>query len=376
MPFVFAGVFALRHPKRLTRDLAAEVLPALLIPIALSLVLRWLVVGESIFINKDLMFVRNPLIDAPFWTSMWTAFAVLGTYVSKTFVPLGFSATYSFNHFPLVTNPLASAKALGGMASLLALLACIAHPRTRTSALGIGAAIFLLTYPLISRFAFKGMGGEILQEHWIYMPSVGFALMAAWVLMRLHRRSPAVAWVALAVIAAMYVPLAMQRNRVWRTEKAFYEALLIDAPDSVQAHLNIAIRAFNDHRLDIAKREALAAYRIHSGHHRLLNLLGRIALAEGQLPEAEAYFLESIHLRPQYPDTHKFYAFALAKQGMYQQSLQYVSKFLADHPGDAQLRFLAAVNLYKMGREEDLAGFLNWDPALSREESMKILEAF
>lgn len=371
-PVIFLVVAVMRAPvdwRRLARA-AVWYLPAF----GVYLLTRWLVLGSHWLARDDLYFTSNPLRTADFWSGTWTAFTIAAIYIGKTFFPVNLSATYNYNHLPLVTNPGTTPLVWLGVA-LLAGLCFVAWRGRRGSPAAVGAVVFLLSYALVSKFFFRS-SGEMVEEHWLYVPSIGLSLIAAVALERVWQAQRMVAVGLLVVMALGYGWVTVSRNTVWRSSETFYNAMVADAPNAITGHLNLAILYYQREDLEAAQRAIDTAKAIHADHPRLLNLQARMALRRGDVAAAEPLLLRSMQVRPQLPDAHKLYALTLALQGRYHESLTKTTIHLRAHPDDAQLRFLMAVNLYKLGRRQEAEAFLDWNPSLSADAAWATLESF
>ena len=116
------------------------------------------------------------------------------------------------------------------------------------------------------------------------------------------------------------------------------------------------------------------AYNIDKNHPRILILMGRIALHDRDLELAEKLFLKAVRLRPEYPEGNKMYAYTLAIQGRYAESMAWV--YAQRNSNDPQIRALMALNLYKLGRIDEAKQYFDWRADLTEPEKIKLLEDF
>lgn len=372
-PAMFFLIDMIRAPRTLTKYFRLALPYAIVL--ASYLFVRFKILGKYSFGHDELYFVSNPLQDADFWTGIWTAFKIAVIYIGKTFFPINLSSTYTYNHLSLVTNPLRSWEALLGMILLGFLAALIIKKSWRNSALGIGAVFFLISYLPISKFVLKGTG-EILEEHWMYFPSLGLSIVAAAVWVKLFSARRFIALLLLGLVLGVYAMATVTRNRTWSDPETFYKTMVKTAPNSMRGYLNLAIIYYNQEDRTRALLYADKTKTIYSDHPRLLNLYGRIALRDGDFVTAGQFFEKSLQIRPSLADTHKLYYLALAKQGRYEESLKHVLANLKNHPNDSQLLFLAAVNYYKLGDIQEAQKYFGWNPNLSFNEKLDVLERF
>ncbi len=378
IPFFFFGLDILQRGFKPTissiRSLLVTIVPYITISI-LYLSLRFLILKEYAFGKSDVYFTSNPLQDAEFWTHIFTAFTIAFIYISKTFIPLNLSATYTYNHLPYVSNLFLSWESLAGLTLLSLCIGIIFFKKTKNTPLWYGTTIFLLCYFPFSRFIFKD-SGEIVEEHWMYLPSLGLSLIFGHILFRIYQFKKKIAVISLLVILSIYGATTIVRNRVWRNEKTLYTSMIESAPHSISGHLFMADWYFRNKLYNNAQIEALKAFDIYPDHPRVLNLLGKLEMASGNFRQAEQFFIRSIALKPTLPESHKLYVRALSKQGRHEESVTRLVSYLKIAPLDPELRYLMAFNLYKLGRLEEATNYFDWRQDISYEEKIKLLEKF
>ncbi len=259
----------------------------------------------------------NPLLllQQPFRSL--AAFALLGRYITITFVPYGLGSDYSYGSL-LPSNSLLWLIGYSGVCALLFLLAFRVHV-TR-----LGTLWFLTAFALTSNIFFPI--GTIFGERLLYAPSVGLVLtfvslvaQSSW-----SRLGPPIAFGYLAV-TWWTIPL-------WRDNAALFSHQIEASPNSVKAQLNYGILLRNQGDLDGSQarlRAALAMYpqyadaafglasiytqkgltagaehwlhealKINASHTPSLQLLGRIYANRGELENAEKLFLQAVALDP------------------------------------------------------------------------------
>lgn len=175
--------------------------------------------------------------------------------------PVSLSADYSFAHITLVRSP-AEPRALVGLAALLVACAATMVLRRRPRAL-FWMALGMLPYGVVSNLPFPV--GTIFAERLLYLPSVAFAVGAAWLIAsRAPRTIPANTCRAVAALLIAGLGLrTVARNGVWRDNMTLAESMVASAPRSVQAHHLLANSLFDAGRYPEAVQEYQAALAIH-----------------------------------------------------------------------------------------------------------------
>lgn len=127
---------------------------------------------------------------------------------------------------------------------------------------------------------------ELVFEHRLYLPSVGFALLAGWLLFP-TRRVPA-AWrigLAAGLIAALGVA-TWWRNETWRDAQRFWEDATQKSPQSVRARVNLGVAYMRAAKVDEAIQQYQHALRLDPQHPLARTNLGLALVAAGRAEEA------------------------------------------------------------------------------------------
>jgi protein O-mannosyl-transferase len=164
---------------------------------------------------------------------------VLARYVSKLLLPLHFNFFYFTR--PIVTINLVSA------AAILLLVLLVALPfalREKAPLLAFGVAWFLLT--IAPALDINAVGENYFTERYLYIPSLGFAICAAWIwlwVIRKVRSRPALAaaWSALAVALIFCVVQIERRIPVFRDDLRLYQATVLVSPNSARLQAGLAL---------------------------------------------------------------------------------------------------------------------------------------
>ena len=348
------------------------------VPLAFYMALRVIAIGKYAWSNNTQeKFLINPLQQESFWTGIWTAFKIAYINIGKTIIPVNLSSDYGFNQITFAHNPFQSVTVWIGLGLLAALVYFVARKKWRWTAAGVGAMFFLVSYFFISKFFLRN-SGEMVEENWMYFPSLGFAMIMAYGAVWLYRRQKAAAIIIVAVVLAWYGWVVIRRNPTWRSEQSFFESMSATSPNSWQGHYNLAlVYGRDDQDVARAKQEAERAYQIYPKDLQDLLILAGIAINNDNDPElAIKYSNEALQINSQYVDAHKFLAYAMAKEGRYEEALPYLNILLQYRPNDRQFNLLAALCNYKLGRIAEARKHFGWDPTLTDQQKIEILDSF
>ncbi len=178
-------------------------------------------------------------------------------------------------------------------------------------------ALAWLALPLLPALIAVMLGHNVLADRYLYLPSVGVALIVALLISRLWERRW-LRWVPIGFVAA-WISLGaygtVTRNRVWRNELALWTDTVKKSPHAgvVQDGLGGALLAAG--RVD----EAMVHFRLAEGlDPKLPNFrlnLGLAYVKKGWIEQALAKFLEALQIWPDYPKAHYSAGLAYAQLG-------------------------------------------------------------
>ena len=290
----------------------------------------------------------NVLAGAPPVPRLLTALALVALYARRLVWPFRLSADYSYRQVELATGA-GDPRALAGVAVVAIAVALGVWGWRRARPVCLGVALAALPYAIVAN-VFVTIG-TLMAERLLYLPSVGFCLLAALALEALGRRlGGAMATGALAVaLLGCWVPATVLRNGVWRERRTFFETMVESAPRSARSHRELALvysdlglheRAIAELRLALAilpdeaidlydlgnvllragrPAEAIDAYRRSLAHDAglvpAMTNLGNAYSAAGDEPSAEVWFRAGLARAPRAFDLHLNLANSLIRQG-------------------------------------------------------------
>ena len=336
--------------------------------------MRFIALGNDLLTRDYVYFILDPIREADFATRIWTSFKIAFIYISKTYLPINLSTTYSYNHLRLVSNFFQSWEVWLGMLFLASLILLVIYKKTRATAVGIGALAFLVPYAILSKFFVQL--SEILSEKWMYLPSVGLSLMAGFVIYSLYKYRRWLGVAVLVVVLAIYAQVIIERRSIWLNQTTLGEGMVRDAPDSAFAHFTLSDAYYRQGKFKDAKSEIGKSLSIYEDYAPSMHLVALIALEEGNYTIAEKAIERATELRSGLPENYQLQALLFFKKGKYQASLDLISKLPKRIQEQPNMLFLLAINNYKLGRIDEAKKYLNWDNTTSEEEKLKILETF
>jgi Tfp pilus assembly protein PilF len=241
-------------------------------------------------------------------TAALTGVAMFGEYVRLVALPIRLSALHDYR---VVETPASPAFLAGALA--LAAFSWTAWRLRTTSEVPTGVALFVL--PLLPALYVPVVCEGIVAERYLYMPSIGAAVLATYVLSLLPRARVIIA----AIIASTFAVATVQRNAVWRDNVTLWADASQKVPDSAAVH----------------------------------EYYGHALLTGGDIVGATRELQRTIALKPDSPDARTNLALAFARLGRHEEALDLLRGVLVTHRKQASAYALAAWIMLQDGRIDD-----------------------
>jgi len=206
-------------------------------------------------------------------------------YLALLLFPMTLNADYSYNAFPVTTSwadPTAwLAVAIWGGLGVAWYRLLLRRPPA-----AFGGLWFLIALLPVSQIV---PHHDLMAEHFLYVPSVGVALLVAGLLEPVLSRPRPSAAVATACILALSV-LAVRtvvRNTDWKDELTLWSKTVRTAPEAAMARNNLGAAYLRRGQLSQAEEHLAAAVAIRSDLAVAHSNLGKLFLDRGDLARAE-----------------------------------------------------------------------------------------
>ena len=241
------------------------------------------------FGSKSMELMNNPFIklennnwvDFTFAEKISTIFFILGKYLQLLIVPYPLTNDYYPRQIPIMS--FGDWKAIISMLSYFLLVLGAIYYYKKNKIVSFGILFFLLTLSIVSNIIFPV--GTNLSERFIYMPSVGFSLVAAYFLYILYKKNKSLSYIAITLVLLTFSIISISRNRVWKDDFTLYTHDVKVSGNSAKA-LNAAGGSLVDaafkekdsqkkiKMLTQAKEYLKRALKIHPGYANALLILG------------------------------------------------------------------------------------------------------
>jgi protein O-mannosyl-transferase len=260
-------------------------------------------------------------------------FHLMALYWWKLVLPVPLNAYYPFSP----VRSLLDARAVVAILFLLIAFAAIFYAFRRAPLAAFAALwVFVALLPVMNIYA---LGRNVFAERYLYLPSVGFCLLAAiaasLVIRRLPRKSqlPASAVLLVGIVFGFSWD-TFTRNPDWHDDATLFHQTLAVSPDAPFVHFMVAVSE-SDTPSDVESAES--------------HYLQAIDLAENENPP------DLLDLERSDEGLASFYA----DRGDYAQALQVLHRWRAASPNDSQVNAEEGLVLLKAGQWQDAELLLN-----------------
>ncbi|TAK09642.1 MAG: tetratricopeptide repeat protein [Candidatus Manganitrophaceae bacterium] len=235
---------------------------------------------------------------------LFTEFRVILTYLRLLLFPINQNLDYDYP----VSHSSFEPSVLISLLFLLTLFAMSVYfvfvsSSTWLSLAGFGIFWFFLTLSVESSII---PIWDVIFEHRLYLPSVGFLMTLSMILfggIRVKIRDKAAAILLLGVLLVFSVA-TYKRNIVWGEELTLWQDVVTKSPGSQRGHNN----------------------------------LGAFLSKKGELDKAAFHYSKALEINPRFAEAHHNLANTLAKQGRLEEAVQHYLQALQINPGLAQAR--------------------------------------
>src|SRR6202140_256645 len=217
----------------------------------------------------------------------------------------------------------------------------------------VWTALALMVAPLLPVLNLKVFHYEyIIQDRYLYLPSIGFCYLIAISLVRLsHTRKQLATALALIIIVAFGLGTFAQ-NRVWHDSVSLWRRAVYYSPDSWSTHYNLGLAYLNLKQNQAAVDQLTEAKRLDPHEPTILNNLGLAHDAAGDSVGAIEILKQALNLDPTLIEAHNNLGAFLFKRGDFNGARMEFSEVLARDPSSVSTRFNLARTLAALREHE------------------------
>lgn len=304
--------------------LAGRYAPYLIVGLAYCIV-RWIVLGSFAPIN------RHP--DLSTWQCLLNIFPLAAQYGFKLLVPVNLSAMYDFNPVKSLTETralLSTGAVLAGAAG-----SYLVARKSRTVAFGLALTVI----PLLPAFYIRSIPYPF-AERYLYLPSVGCALIIAGLISKYAHKSAVSRGLAvvLPIVITLYLAGTVMRNRVWKDNYTLWSDTVQKAPNNATVHCNLGDALKARGRIGEAIEQITIATQL-APHTEYFRILGDAYYRAGDRREALKQYEKAVSLEPSNAMAQNNLGSLYGELGDTANAITHLEAAIRQKPGQADSRY-------------------------------------
>jgi len=291
---------------------------------------------------------------------LFTQFRVIVTYLRLLVLPFNQNIDYDYPIYRSFFEPevLLSFAFLLSLCTLGVYLLIRSRDNRGLRPIAFGIFWFFLTLSVESSII---PIADVIVEHRVYLPSVGFfmALTSTWGLLRTRWGNRA-GYAGKALLYAMVLVVmtlstaTYARNDIWREEVRLWEDVVRKSPNKTRPHFNLG-RAYQKQR---RFEEAIVEYRTvvqsHSAYSvYALNYIGVSLAEQGRIDEAISEYTAALKMVNYVTDIHYNLASAYLAQGRIDEAISEYQAAVKLNPDSDEIHFYLGAAYKQQGRFEE-----------------------
>ena len=336
-----------------TKALIPRLTPYVIVSVA-YLVLRFSVLGRISW--RHPFMARVP--DSAIWITVPYVFV---NYLRHLIAPFHLSLIYGTSFITSAADP----RFLLPVGLLLG-LACVLWIYRKKLSAQVWVALALTVAPILPVLNLKVFHYEyIIQDRYLYLPSIGFCYLAAiFILQITRRRAPLVLAVSAGLLIAFGASTILQ-NRVWHDPVALWQRAIDYSPNSWSSHYNLGLAYLGLKQYEPAQAELAEAKRLDANRANVYNNLALAQAGLGHADEAIANLKTALGLDPRLLEAHNNLGALLFDKGDYAAAKLEFARVLESDPSSNSARFNMARTLAAVG--DQVAAIREYEALLARE---------
>ncbi|UCE71212.1 MAG: tetratricopeptide repeat protein [Nitrospiraceae bacterium] len=268
---------------------------------------------------------------------LFTQFRVIVTYIRLLFLPINQNLDYDYPIYHSFFDPNVILSFLF-IAIILGIGVYLLY-RSRSASHHLRLIAFGIFWFFITLSVESGIIPivDVIFEHRVYLPSIGFILVCVTGVAMLVERvnTKAVVRVIVAGVITGVIMLGGMtygRNRVWQNEITLWEDVVKKSPEKSRPHNNLG-KAYAEHnRLDEAITEYKAAIMFKPDFADAHHNLGVAYINQNRLDEAISEFKSTLQFNPYYADAHYHLGLAYRMQNRWDKAISEFKSALQIRP--------------------------------------------
>ncbi len=295
LAMILVEIFSFGFLKKKNRRGLMEILPYGLIAIIVPfLLMLW----RYKFVEFDFLSeITKETFKIGRYEYLLTQFNVFMTYLRLLFIPVNQSLDYDY---PIAHSLLSLPTFFSFlMVCLFSISAFLLFKKEK----GISFGMFWMGLTLSVESSVFPIS-DVINEHRLYLPMVGFALMMAFLFKRLLKTHRIYLYV-MCLIVFIFSGLTYKRNEAWGNIKGFHEQMIHRFPKKARLHNNLGnIYCLFQKDYPAAEKAYLKAIELDSHYCFAYNNLANIYMQQKRIEEAIQTFQKAIEADPQFAGSY------------------------------------------------------------------------
>lgn len=289
----------------------------------------------------------------PFASRVLTMGGAFIEYFRLMVWPVKLRFEYDFSVIPLESLSLTALVRLVVVVGVL-LAGLILHSRAQIVSFSI--LLFFSTIFTVSNIAIPT--GILMAERVLYIPAIGFGLIAAYSLDLLYQRDRRTAIIFLIIITGAFSIRTILRNRDWQTRASYIEAYVRDVPGSYKSALLDAYRHAEHGDMKGAEEAFVRATHLSPQEAQTYAELGVFYLDQNRDREAAIALEKALQLSTRNVSALLGRSRLSFKKGEYDRALETTLEALRYSPENDAILYNAGYICYQIGRYEEAERYL------------------
>jgi hypothetical protein len=273
------------------------------------LLLTMLIIPVTFLSMSDLETVTRLQTNMSRFDYLFTEIRVVASYIRLFFFPINQNLDYDYPVYHTFLKPQILLSSLF-LLSIIGIGAYLFYRSRRREAIlrltAFGIFWFFVTLSVESSLI---PIADVMFEHRMYLPSIGFfiaiATVAALVVGRANKeRVSATAVIVLCLVPLVLASAAYTRNKAWHSEVSLWEDVVRKSPNKARSHYELAEAYDLNGNTDEAIVHYLTALRLKPDYAYAHINLGIAYSKKGKLEEAVEHFKAALKLRPDLKYVH------------------------------------------------------------------------
>ncbi|OIO34246.1 MAG: hypothetical protein AUJ70_01565 [Candidatus Omnitrophica bacterium CG1_02_40_15] len=243
----------------------------------------------------------QPFFYVPLWIRFCTFLKALPVYFSILLWPFGLHMERQMDLAQSIFEP----QVFSGFLMLAGIFFIAYRIRKFNMAMLFSACwFFIALFPNSNIIPINAL----IYEHWLYLPSLGFFITAAWIIEELLKQGKILKYAVIFItisIGLFYMWRTIERNKEWRDHISFYESTIKYVPNSARLHNNLAMAYSDKGRAEDAIDEYKMAVRLGDYYPQTHFNLSNIYIAKGDYKSAMEELQRSVEIDNNFLYSHE-----------------------------------------------------------------------